>query len=216
MGTPAPEKEYLLDQEALDKPEEEETQAAKAEEDEHDERSRATSMATGNSETPEQAKEASGGQAQPSALLGKESYEGTTIVLVVQFRPVTQSGQPREIWLSAQNGVDNEKDFPLFRRCTEDQLDGPWPPLIQCLLDDLARELPARKKRQEPKPVTRPAPKGPTPSAGNARQHPPAQKAKTSVQAAKSTPPPLPTTSSKPIPQKGLDMADLFDGLEED
>src|SRR5579871_341667 len=40
-------------------------------------------------------------------------YDRTSIILVAHFRPVSQDGQPRQVWLSAQNGVGNEQDFPL-------------------------------------------------------------------------------------------------------
>src|SRR5256885_15728010 len=52
---------------------------------------------------------------QASSQQDRYDYDRTSIILVAHFRPVTQDGQPRQVWLSAQNGVGNEQDFPLYR-----------------------------------------------------------------------------------------------------
>lgn len=197
------------DQETPD--EEEEEEVVEEEVDSQEEQGQADQVGTEDVSSLNESSAASDGQEQSSALLDKEAYESTTIVLVVQFRPVIQPGQPRTIWLSAQNGIDNEKDFPLFRSCTEDQLGSSWPPLVQQLLDDLVRDLPARKKRHEPKPFSKPT--TPAGTVTPAASHLPTRKI---TPPAKKDPPPLPSTNSKPIPKKDLSMTGLFDGLEEE
>ncbi len=54
-------------------------------------------------------------------------YDRTSIILVAHLRPANQDGQPRQVWLSAQNGIGNEQDFPLYRLLSEADLGGPWP-----------------------------------------------------------------------------------------
>src|SRR5689334_5816375 len=62
--------------------------------------------------------------------LDSYTYEKTSIILVAHFRPMKEEGGSRQVWLSAQNGVGNEQDCPIYRILTEDELGGPWPPAV--------------------------------------------------------------------------------------
>ncbi len=135
-------------------------------------------------------------------------YDASPIVLVVQFRPVV-AGQPRQLWVSVQNGVGNRQDFPLYRMLTEAELGGPFPPAIQALLDELRQDLPGRKERhaarqaaQATPPASRPVAK-PVVTQGS-KQRP--------VEKAASL---LPPTTSSPIPKgEQTTMGGLFDELD--
>jgi len=138
-----------------------------------------------------------------------------TICIVIQLRPETAAGQPREVLLSVQNGVGNKDDLPLFRLLPETELGGSFPPALEALLEQLRQDLPRRKARHEarqaaakavparPANTTRPAgkPVATTPKGGT-----PAAKAST-------TPPPIPTTST-PLPKGELTMGGLFDDVD--
>jgi hypothetical protein len=138
-------------------------------------------------------------------------YDRTSIILVAHFRPVTQEGQPRHVWLSAQNGVGNEQDFPLYRVLSEADLGGPWPPVVAELLEDLRQDLPARKQRYETRQATKPAITA-APSSP-ARHQTPAAATSTRQGKAPAAPVPVPD-STAPIPKQELGMAGLFEGLE--
>src|SRR5437588_1383765 len=94
---------------------------------------------------------------QASAQQDRYDYDRTSIIMVAHFRPVTRDGQPRQVWLSAQNGVGNEQDFPLYRVLSEADLGGPWPPAVAQLLEDLRQDLPTRSQRYETRQKTSPA-----------------------------------------------------------
>jgi hypothetical protein len=138
-------------------------------------------------------------------------YDRTSILLVAHFRPAGQEGQPRQVWLSAQNGVGNEQDFPLYRVLSEGDLGGPWPPVVAQLLEDLRQDLPARKQRYEArqaaKPVATVAP------GSTARHQAPASSASTRHGKAPAAPAPVPPSATS-IPKQELGMAGLFEGLE--
>jgi hypothetical protein len=146
-----------------------------------------------------------------SAQQDRYDYDRTSIILVAHFRPVSQDGQPRQVWLSAQNGVGNEQDFPLYRVLSEADLGGLWPPAVAQLLEDLRQDLPARRQRYEARQATKPAPTA-APSSP-ARHQAPATSASTRQGKAPATPTPVPTTAA-PIPKQELGMAGLFEGLE--
>ena len=156
---------------------------------------------------------------QASAQQDRYDYDRTSIILVAHFRPVTQDGQPRQVWLSAQNGAGNEQDFPLYRVLSEADLGGPWPPAVAQLLEDLRQDLPARRQRYEARQKTSPAvtaapsspARHPAPPASASTRHGkvPARPAETNSAA----PAPVPTTST-PIPKQELAMAGLFEELE--
>jgi hypothetical protein len=139
-------------------------------------------------------------------------YEQCTIVLVVQVRPQTGTGQPRQVVLSVQNGVGNTQDFPIYRVLTEADLGGPFPPAIVELLEQLRQELPIRKAQQAAHQAqqkaaasssTHKATTGPTGKAGKAA-------ASTPLATPPAAPPPVPTTDT-PIPKGELTMGGLFD-----
>ena len=148
---------------------------------------------------------------QASALQDHYDYDRTSILLVAHFRPVSQDGQPRQVWLSAQNGVGNEQDFPLYRVLPEEDLGGPWPPAVAQLLEDLRQDLPARKQRYEArqaaKPVATTAPSSP------ARHQATVTTASTKHGKAPAAPAPVPPSATS-IPKQELGMAGLFEGLE--
>ena len=148
---------------------------------------------------------------QASAQQDHYDYDRTSIILVAHFRPVTQDGQPRQVWLSAQNGVGNEQDFPLYRVLSEADLGGPWPPAVAQLLDELRQDLPARRQRYEARQATKPA--ATTAPSSPARHPAPAATASTRHGKAPDAPTPVPTTSN-PIPKQELAMAGLFEELE--
>ena len=148
---------------------------------------------------------------QASAQQDRYDYDRTSIILVAHFRPVSQDGQPRQVWLSAQNGVGNEQDFPLYRVLSEADLGGPWPPVVTQLLEDLRHELPARKQRYEArqaaKPVATAVPSSP------ARHQALATAATSRHGKAPAAPTPVPPSATS-IPKQELGMAGLFEGLE--
>ena len=154
---------------------------------------------------------------QASAQQDRYDYDRSSIILVAHFRPVTQDGQPRQVWLSTQNGVGNEQDFPLYRLLSEADLGGPWPPVVAQLLEELRQDLPARRQRYEARQKTSPAA---TAAPSSPARHPasaatastkhgkvPARPAETDSAA------PVPTTST-PIPKQELAMAGLFEEFE--
>ena len=138
-------------------------------------------------------------------------YDRTSILLIAHFRPVSQDGKPRHVWLSVQNGVGNEQDFPLYRVLSEADLGGPWPPAVAQLLEDLRQDLPARKQRYEARQAAKPtataAPSSP------ARHQAPAVAASTKQGKAPTAPAPVPPSATS-IPKQELGMAGLFEGLE--
>ena len=154
---------------------------------------------------------------QASAQQDRYDYDRTSIILVAHFRPVSQDGQPRQVWLSAQNCVGNEQDFPLYRVLSEADLGGPWPPAVAQLLDELRQDLPARRQRYEARQKTSPAAtaaplspaRHPAPAVTASTKHGkvPARPAETDSAA------PIPTTST-PIPKQELAMAGLFEEFE--
>ena len=89
-------------------------------------------------------------QSLPSSALPSEdlyAYQKCTIMIVVQLRPQVEDGRPRSVLLSVQNGTTNKEDLPLYRLLSsEDELGGPFPPALVCLLEALQRELPERKQ----------------------------------------------------------------------
>ena len=148
---------------------------------------------------------------QASAQQDRYDYDRTSIILVAHFRPVSQDGQPRQVWLSTQNGVGNEQDFPLYSVLSEADLGGPWPPVVAQLLEDLRHELPARKQRYETRQKTSStataAPSSP------ARHQAPATAATSRHGKATAAPAPVPPSATS-IPKQELGMAGLFEGLE--
>jgi cell division septation protein DedD len=157
------------------------------------------------------------GASQTTAPQDRYDYDRTSIILVAHLRPANQDGQPRQIWLSVQNGVGNEQDFPLYRLLSEADLGGPWPPAVMQLLEDLRQDLPARRQRYEARLAAKPTTATPSSPAHHAAtattastKHgkAPAKQAGTSAAAT-----PVPTTST-PIPKQELGMAGLFEGLE--
>jgi len=150
--------------------------------------------------------------ASPPAQTAVESfdYHKTTIVLVMQYRPVTAEGQSRQVWISAQNGLGNTDDFPIYHACTEEEL-GPMPPVVLEVLEALQQDLPLRKQRralreiQKSRGVSTPS----RPGQKQGGQAPPAVKP-----AAKLAPPPPPPTTSSPVPRQDLELTSLFEGQE--
>ena len=138
-------------------------------------------------------------------------YDRTSILLVAHFRPAGQEGQPRQVWLSVQNGIGNEQDFPLYRVLPEEDLGGPWPPVVVQLLEDLRQDLPARRQRYETRQKTSStataAPSSP------ARHQAPVAAASTRHGKATAAPTPVPPSATS-IPKQELGMAGLFEGLE--
>ena len=148
---------------------------------------------------------------QASTQQDRYDYDRTSIILVAHFRPITQEGQPRQMWLSAQNGVGNEQDFPLYRVLSEADLEGPWPPVVAQLLEDLRQDLPARKQRYEARQATKPA--ATTAPSSPSRYQTPAAAAPTRHGKATAAPAPVPPSATS-IPKQELGMAGLFEGLE--
>ena len=148
---------------------------------------------------------------QASAQQDRYDYDRTSIILVAHFRPVSQDGQPRQVWLSAQNGVGNEQDFPLYSVLPEADLGGPWPPVVAQLLEDLRQDLPARKQRYEARQATKPV--ATTAPSSPARHQTPAAAASTRHGKAPAAPVPVPPSATS-IPKQELGMAGLFEGLE--
>jgi hypothetical protein len=138
-------------------------------------------------------------------------YDRTSIILVAHFRPVSQEGQHRQVWLSAQNGVGNEQDFPLYRVLSEGDLGGPWPPVVAQLLEGLRQDLPARKQRYEARQAAKPV--ATVASGSTARHQAPASSASTRHGKAPAAPAPVPPSATS-IPKQELGMAGLFEGLE--
>ena len=134
-------------------------------------------------------------------------YDACTIVLVVQFRPVV-ADQPRQLWVSVQNGVGNRQDFPLYRMLTEADLGGPFPPAVQALLDELRQDLPGRKERNAARQASQATPSASRPVTKpvvtqGSKQRPVEKQASL-----------LPPTTSRPIPKGELTMGGLFDELD--
>jgi hypothetical protein len=157
------------------------------------------------------------GASQVTALQDRYDYDRTSIILVAHLRPANQDGQPRQVWLSVQNGVGNEQDFPLYHLLSEADLGGPWPPAVAQLLEDLRQDLPARRQRYEARQAAKPTTSAPSSpahhsatatTASTRHGKAPAKQAGTGAAAA-----PVPTTST-PIPKQELGMAGLFEGLE--
>jgi hypothetical protein len=147
-------------------------------------------------------------------------YRKCTIFIVVQLRPEAQAGQPRQILLSVQNGVSNKEDLPLYRLLSEEQLGGPFPPAVVALLEELQQQLPERKQRHdERQEATRrqEAERESRGQAGKAAQRT-AQSAtrtaaKQQIAPASSVVPPVPPTTTNPIPKQELQQGGLFDEL---
>lgn len=135
------------------------------------------------------------------------NYDLGTILAVIQFRPEAEEGQPREVWVSVNNGVGNREDFPLIRFTTATQ----WQEVLDTLLDELKRDLPRRKLLHEQRKTHKPtAASGGTVVRPTAS--PAARKAAAPAAAMPAAPPPVPTTSS-PIAKQDLAMPGLFDDL---
>jgi hypothetical protein len=149
--------------------------------------------------------------ATQTSQLDRYDYDRTSILLVAHFRPARQEGQPRQVWLSAQNGVGNEQDFPLYRVLSEGDLGGPWPPVVAQLLEDLRQDLPARKQRYETRQATKPAVTA-APSSPARHQTQAATATSRHGKAPAATAPVPPSATS--IPKQELGMAGLFEGLE--
>lgn len=143
------------------------------------------------------------------------AYQKCTIMIVVQLRPQAEDGHARPVLLSVQNGTANTEDLPLYRLLSsEDELGGPFPPALVSLLQELQRELPARKQRREQRVAkqstaasasTRAVQKPPQASAKDARKP---KKAAASTQ----LPPPV-SAPATPLPKEGLVLGGLFDNL---
>jgi hypothetical protein len=138
-------------------------------------------------------------------------FERGTILAVIQFRPlVPGSEQPREVWVSVQNGVDNKEDFPLVQFTTLEA----WPQVLAALLEELRQDLPRRKllheqRKTQKKPAST-STAGVVRPATSSAEKPSASVAPKTVAAA--PPPPVPNTTS-PIPKGSLAMPGLFDEL---
>jgi hypothetical protein len=143
------------------------------------------------------------------------TYPKCTIMIVVQLRPQVEDGRPRPVLLSVQNGTTNTEDLPLYRLLSsEDELGGPFPPALVSLLEELQRELPARKQRHEQRVAkkstaasasTRAVQKAPQVSAKDAGKP---KKAAASIQPTLPVSPP-----ATPLPKEGLVLGGLFDDL---
>jgi hypothetical protein len=150
---------------------------------------------------------------QASAQQDRYDFDRTSILLVAHFRPATRDGQPRLLWLSAQNGVGNEQDFPLYRVLSEADLGGPWPPVVAQLLEDLRQDLPTRRQRYEARLATKSTATAVPSSPSSARHPASAAAASTKHSKTPAAPTPVPSAST-PIPRQELGMAGLFEGLE--
>jgi hypothetical protein len=151
---------------------------------------------------------------QESAQQDRYDYDRASIILVAHFRPVTHDGQPRQVWLSAQNGAANEQDFPLYRVLSEADLGGSWPPAVAQLLEELRQDLPARRQRYEARQKTSPAAtaaaSSPAPQATKLTKH--GKGTARPAETDSAAPAPVPTTST-PISKQELAMAGLFEEL---
>jgi hypothetical protein len=126
-----------------------------------------------------------------------------TVCLSLQFYPPQQSGQPRRVVLSIQNGATNKADLPLLAITTEEEL-GALPPALLELWTRLEADLPLRKQREEERVAKAAVVRSTavvTSSSRKAAKVTPTQSV---------TPPPPPTTST-PIEKEGLVMRGLFD-----
>jgi len=147
------------------------------------------------------------------------AYQKCTIMIVVQLRPQVEAGHPRPVLLSVQNGTTNKEDLPLYRLLSsEDELNGPLPPVLVSLLEELQRELPARKQRHEQRAAKKSTTGGTSTNAVQKSSQTPAkdvgkQKRVAAVAASTKPVPPVsaPATS---LPKEGLVLGGLFDDLE--
>lgn len=136
-------------------------------------------------------------------------YDRATILVVIQLRPVTGNEQPRAVWVSVQNGIDNKEDFPLIRFTTVSE----WEQVLSALLEELKRDLPRRKllheqRQAKPASTVTASPVRPVPSSAAVKKMAPSASTSTKLAA----PPPVPPASS-PIPKQELAMPGLFDEL---
>jgi hypothetical protein len=158
----------------------------------------------------------------PSALQAEDlyAYQKCTIMIVVQLHPQVEDGRPRSVLLSVQNGTTNKEDLPLYRLLTsEDELGGPFPPALVCLLEALQQELPTRKQRHEQRTTAKKAVIGRTATKAVQKSSPAsakdAGKPKKTVSPAATTPSPPPVSApATPLPKEGLMLGGLFDDLE--
>jgi hypothetical protein len=152
-------------------------------------------------------------------------YRKCTIFIVVQLRPEVEAGQPRRVLLSVQNGVSNKEDLPLYRLLSEEQLGGPFPPALVALLEELQQQLPERKQRHDERQEAKRRQEAERESRGQAGKA--AQRAAQSATGTKATSrqhpapatntasvvPPVPPTTTNPIPKQELQQGGLFDEL---
>jgi len=154
----------------------------------------------------------------PSVLPPEDlyAYEKCTIMIVVQLRPQIEAGCPRPILLSVHNGTTNTEDLPLYRLLSsEDELGGPFPPALVSLLEELQRELPARKQRHEQRVAKKSTPGGVLANAVQKSPQASAKDARKTKKAAVSTrPAPSVSAPATPLPKEGLVRGGLFDDLE--
>ena len=162
---------------------------------------------------------APGGTQTEKSTVDPSAYEQCTIVLVVQLRPQSAAGQPRQIVLSVQNGVGSTGDFPIYRLLTEAELGGPFPPAVEALLEHLRQDLPKRKAHQAARqqaavPVSSSTThKTAASTTIKTTGGKPGNVTSTTTPAKPATPPPMPTTSN-PIPKGDLTMGGgLFEGF---
>lgn len=158
-------------------------------------------------------------QSSPPSVLQPEdlyAYHKCTIMIVVQLRPQGEAGHPRPVLLSVHNGTTNTEDLPLYRLLSsEDELGGPFPPALVSLLEELQRELPARKQRHERRRSKKSTSGGA--SAKAVQKSPQAstkdtRKVKKAVGSTRPAPPVL--APATPLPKEGLVLGGLFDDLE--
>ncbi len=147
------------------------------------------------------------------------AYQKCTIMIVVQLRPQVEGGRPRPVLLSVQNGTANKEDLPLYRLLSsEDELGGLFPPALVSLLEELQRELPARKQRHEQRVAKKSTTGGTSTKAVQKSSQTPAKdvgKQKRVAAVAASTKPVPPVSSpATPLPKDGLVLGGLFDDLE--
>ena len=137
-------------------------------------------------------------------------YDKTTILVIAQLRPMKDTPGSRVVWVSVQKGGGNERDTPLYRETTEEEI-GPWPPVITALLDELSADLLNRYQRSQQKP------KSPTAPAKTTEPKKSAPSSATKHTEKKQAPPKpaLVSTSSDPIPKSDLSMRGLFDDVDE-
>ena len=130
------------------------------------------------------------------------TLQACTVVVTMQFYPVSQQGQPRRVLLSIQNGAGNRADLPLLAVVNEDELGGPLPPALVALWQRLEADLPRRKQRQAERDAKATVAKTIT-----------APKQKAAKDAQKSATPPPPPTTATPIQKGELAMGGLFDDM---